>query len=101
MVFCGILRGFGVFWCIWCTFSGMSRLKMLYFGAGLDVSVINIFSEKDIVFIDSQPCSEFNEPYYEGFYRPDFMKQLIETYGKLGFKLVAKNWFPLLSLWRF
>lgn len=69
----------------------MSRPKMLYFGAGLDVAVINIFPEKDIVFIDAQPCSEFDGAYDVNFYRNDFMKRLLEKYGEIGFELVSEK----------
>ena len=60
---------------------------LAYFGAGLDISVIKIFADFDIVFVDSQPYSEFNYIYHKEFYRERFVVRLKEAYSEVGYVL--------------
>ncbi len=64
--------------------------KILYLGAGEDIEVINIFPNcNEFILIDTKPRSEHdNENYfYEGFYRENFLKIIINKCKKYGFIL--------------
>jgi hypothetical protein len=73
--------------------SGKSAKKrILYIGAGVDVGVINIFPEKDVIFVDSMPFNENSErPYMSIFYRNWFIERLIEAYDDLGFDKIGEK----------
>ncbi len=59
--------------------------KIVYVGAGGDVELINIFPEKDIIFIDSQPITQFGDTYDWKTYRKKFIRNLIDSYKCIGY----------------
>lgn len=69
--------------------------KILYIGAGLDLSPLSFFSDtKNFVFVDSLPRNEYGRDYYyRPFYRKDFVDDLINKVESQGFNLVNKQVF--------
>lgn len=67
------------------------KKRILYIGAGLDVGIINIFPDKDVIFVDSMPFSEFEGSYRPEFYRNWFIDKLIKAYDKLGFFKIGEK----------
>jgi len=67
------------------------KVSVLYTGAGLDVGVINIFPEKDIVFVDAQPFSEYDMPYRVEFYRSNFVNNLISAYSAIEYEKIGEK----------
>jgi hypothetical protein len=69
--------------------------KILYIGAGLDLSPLSLFSDtKSFIFIDSLPRNEYGRDYYyRPFYRKDFVNDLINKVESQGFNLVNKQVF--------
>ena len=74
-------------------------IKALYIGAGCHLrTTFDLKSSiKEFVFVDAQPRTEFSswpeertETYYEGFYRPNFVPDLMKKAGKYGFHLIDK-----------
>jgi hypothetical protein len=67
----------------------MNIKQMLYLGAKCHIEPTIHFPEaKDFIFIDVQPRSEFdNKSFYFGFYRPNFVDELIYKCSQLNFKL--------------
>jgi hypothetical protein len=73
-------------------------IKALYIGAGLHLRPTkDLKSIHEFVFVDAQPRTEFSswpeertETYYEGFYRPHFIPDLMKKAGKYGFHLIDK-----------
>lgn len=65
--------------------------KILYVGAGLHIMPVTHFPQtKQFIFIDSQPRSEFDSThpkFYNGFYRPHFVNDLVATCQHYGFIL--------------
>lgn len=68
--------------------------KILYIGAGLDLSPLKILQDtKRFVFVDSSPRNEYGfEYYYRPFLRSNFVNNLIEAVeGKYNMKLISKE----------
>lgn len=68
--------------------------KILYIGAGLDLSPIKILQDtKQFVFVDSRPRNEYGyEYYYRPFLRSNFVNNLIDTVQeKYNMKLISKE----------
>ncbi len=64
--------------------------KVLYLGAGEDIDFINLFPNcNEFVLVDTKPRSEHDQEYYfyEGFYRDNFLKTVINKCKKYGFIL--------------
>lgn len=64
--------------------------KIIYFGAWAHLNPLHneLFRNKDIIFVDSQPFTEndIGEVYNEKFYRPKFIERIDKKYAKFGFK---------------
>ena len=67
--------------------------KILYIGAGLDLSPLDIFPEtRKFVFVDSCPRTEFGyEYYYKPFYRPYFVEHLMNKMDEKDLTLISKE----------
>lgn len=74
-------------------------IKALYIGAGCHLRPTYDLksSIKEFVFVDAQPRTEFSswpeertETFYEGFYRPHFIPNLMKKAGQYGFHLIDK-----------
>lgn len=71
--------------------------KLLYIGSGVDFEPLGHFRDvKEFVFIDTLPRSRHdglkykNSLFYEGFYSPNFIFQLIKQINKFDYELVKK-----------
>lgn len=69
--------------------------KILYFGAGLDLSPLSLFkSIRTFVFVDSLPRNEYGyDYYYKPFYRKKFVNKLIDKVESQGLTLISKEVF--------
>jgi hypothetical protein len=67
----------------------MSFDKLLYVGCGHHVDIITHFpNTNNFVFVDIQPFSEyFGNKYYAIFYKPNFVRELIQKMFTFGFEL--------------
>ena len=67
--------------------------SIIYIGAFTDIKLIinKHFKNYDIIFVDSQPVSEYDIPYKKWFYRHYFLIDLIEQYNYLNFKLLSEE----------
>lgn len=65
---------------------------LIYIGAWDDVKILNNphFDNLNIIFVDSQPVSEYDLKYKKCFYRHLFIDDLKLEYKKIGYNLVSE-----------
>lgn len=68
-----------------------NRNKILYMGAGVDIKKVALFPDRDVIFVDAQPYSEFGGTYDADFYRNWFVGDLISAYRKMGYVLIDEK----------
>lgn len=87
-------------------------IKALYIGAGLHLRpTTDLKTIQEFIFVDAQPRSQHSsysedktETFYEGFYRSNFVPDLMKKTGKYGFHLIDKivldsgYWWSILSV---
>ncbi len=70
-------------------------LKLFYIGTGEHFQPVNDFPNvKEFIFVDSQPYTEFysvQKNYFKGFYRKNFVENLISTAKLYGFDIVSET----------
>lgn len=69
--------------------------KILYLGVGTHIETVTHFPEtKQFIFIDTKPrskCDSIHPKFFKGFYKENFINDLLETCKHFGFKLKSNK----------